>query len=158
MWRITTSTVYRFPVNLFLDEFPNLGRIPGYEEILATCRSYGISCSTIVQSFGQLIDKYNKEKAEAILANCSLRYLLGVNDKLTAEYFSELIGKTTIQTSSSSVSKNHGNWGSGSTSNSEQYAARNLFTPDELMRMDREQAILLVTGLNPIPIAKNLSV
>ncbi|MEK4799989.1 type IV secretory system conjugative DNA transfer family protein [Thermoactinomyces sp. FSL K6-2592] len=142
------------PVNLFLDEFPNLGRIPGYEEILATCRSYGISCSTIVQSFGQLIDKYNKEKAEAILANCSLRYLLGVNDKLTAEYFSELIGKTTIQTSSSSVSKNHGNWGSGSTSNSEQYAARNLFTPDELMRMDREQAILLVTGLNPIRLRK----
>lgn len=85
-------------VNLLLDEFPNLGKIPGYEEILATCRSYGISSSTIVQSMGQLIDKYNKEKAEAIFNNCSLRYMLGVGDKLTAEYFSELIGKTTIQT------------------------------------------------------------
>jgi type IV secretion system protein VirD4 len=40
-------------VNLLLDEFPNLGKIPGYEEILAICRSYGISSSTIVQSMGQ---------------------------------------------------------------------------------------------------------
>ncbi|WP_164491610.1 VirD4-like conjugal transfer protein, CD1115 family [Staphylospora marina] len=139
------------PVNLFLDEFPNLGKIPGYEEILATCRSYGISCSTIVQSFGQLIDKYNKEKAEAILANCSLRLLLGVNDKLTAEYFSELIGKTTIKTSSSSVSKGKGG---GSESSSESFAQRNLYTPDELMRMERDTSILLVTGLNPIRLKK----
>jgi type IV secretion system protein VirD4 len=54
-------------MNLFLDEFANLGKIPGYEEILATCRSYGISITTIVQSMGQLIDKYNKEKAGAIV-------------------------------------------------------------------------------------------
>lgn len=139
------------PVNLLLDEFPNLGKIPGYEEILATCRSYGISCSTIVQSFGQLIDKYNKEKAEAILANCSLRYLLGVNDKLTAEYFSELIGKTTIQTSSTSVSKGKGG---GSESNSSNYTQRNLYTPDELMRMNRSIAMLLVTGMNPVRLQK----
>lgn len=92
-------------VNLLLDEFPNLGTIPGYEERLATCRSYGISVSTIIQSMGQLIDKYNKEKAEAIVGNCSLRFLLSVGDKLTAEYFSDLIGKTTISKHSKSVSK-----------------------------------------------------
>lgn len=131
------------PVNLFLDEFPNLGKIPGYEEILATCRSYGISSSTIIQSIGQLIDKYSKEKAEAIIGNCSLRYLLGVGDKLTSEYFSDLIGKTTIRTQSSSVSKNAKG---GSDSKSDSYTGRNLLTPDELTRMPREEAILLVSG------------
>lgn len=153
LYDVADRNFNRLPVsvNLLLDEFPNLGKIPGYEEILATCRSYGISCSTIVQSFGQLIDKYNKEKAEAILANCSLRYLLGVNDKLTAEYFSEIIGKTTIRTESSSVSKNKSG---GSESNSQNYTQRNLFTPDELMRMDRGIAILLVTGMNPVRLKK----
>lgn len=139
------------PVNLFLDEFPNLGKIPGYEEILATCRSYGISSSTIIQSIGQLIDKYSREKAEAIIGNCSLRYLLGVGDKLTSEYFSDLIGKTTIRTQSSSVSKNAKG---GSDSKSDSYTGRNLLTPDELTRMPREEAILLVSGGYSIQLKK----
>jgi type IV secretion system protein VirD4 len=139
------------PVNLFLDEFPNLGKIPGYEEILATCRSYGISSSTIIQSIGQLIDKYSREKAEAIIGNCSLRYLLGVGDKLTSEYFSDLIGKTTIRTQSSSISKNAKG---GSDSKSDSYTGRNLLTPDELTRMPREEAILLVSGGYSIQLKK----
>jgi type IV secretion system protein VirD4 len=100
---------------------------------------------------GQLIDKYNKEKAEAIFNNCSLRYMLGVGDKLTAEYFSDLIGKTTIQTQSSSVSKNSKG---GSDSKSNQYTGRNLLTIDELTRMPRDEAILLVSGGYPIQVRK----
>ena len=110
------------------------GKIPGYEEILATCRSYGISASTIIQSLGQLYDKYSKEKAEAIIGNCSLRYILGVGDKLTAEYFSELIGKTTIQTHSISITE--GKKDSNSTSHS--YSERSLLTPDELTANESE--------------------
>ncbi|MBE2977735.1 VirD4-like conjugal transfer protein, CD1115 family, partial [Priestia megaterium] len=138
-------------VNLFLDEFPNLGKIPGYEEILATCRSYGISSSTIIQSFGQLIDKYNKEKAEAILGNCSLRYVLGVGDKLTSEYFADLIGKTTIEKSSKSISKNSKG---GSDSKSDSYSGRQLIMADELTRMPRDEAILAVLGGHAIKLKK----
>ncbi|MEB9857236.1 type IV secretory system conjugative DNA transfer family protein [Bacillus cereus] len=138
-------------VNLLLDEFPNLGKIQGYEETLATCRSYGISCSTIIQSIGQLIDKYNKEKAEAIIGNCSLRILLGVGDKLTANYFSELIGKTTIEIQQTSISKNEKG---GSDSKSNNYKGRSLFTPDELQRLPRNEAILLVSGRYPIRLKK----
>ncbi|MCM2534177.1 type IV secretory system conjugative DNA transfer family protein [Neobacillus pocheonensis] len=153
LYDVADKNFNRLPVqvNLLLDEFPNLGKIPGYEEILATCRSYGISSSTIVQSMGQLIDKYNKEKAEAIFNNCSLRYMLGVGDKLTAEYFSDLIGKTTIQTQSSSISKNSKG---GSDSKSNQYTDRNLRTIDELTRMPRDEAILLVSGGYPIQVKK----
>lgn len=153
LYDVADKNFNRLPVqvNLLLDEFPNLGKIPGYEEILATCRSYGISSSTILQSMGQLIDKYNKEKAEAIFNNCSLRYMLGVGDKLTAEYFSDLIGKTTIQTQSSSISKNSKG---GSDSKSNQYTGRNLLTIDELTRMSRDEAILLVSGGYPIQVKK----
>jgi type IV secretion system protein VirD4 len=70
------------PVNLFLDEFPNLGRIPGYEEILATCRSYGISSSTIVQSMGQLIDKYSKEKGVGCMITTTIVDIIASKNKL----------------------------------------------------------------------------
>ncbi|CAG7643596.1 VirD4-like conjugal transfer protein, CD1115 family [Paenibacillus allorhizosphaerae] len=140
------------PVNIMLDEFPNIGKIPNYEELLATCRSYGISCSTIVQSVGQLIDKYSKEKAEAIIGNHSLRFLLGAGDHLTAKTFSELLGDTTIQTDSRSVTKSRKS--DGSDSSSQSYTKRPLMTPDEIMRMPREEGLLLVSGMNPIRIRK----
>lgn len=140
------------PVNIMLDEFPNIGKIPNYEEVLATCRSYGISCSTIVQSIGQLIDKYSKEKAEAIIGNNSIRFLLGAGDHMTAKYFSDLLGDTTIRTDSRSVSKSRKSGGSDSTSHS--YAKRPLMTPDEIMRMPREEGLLLAAGTNPIRIRK----
>ncbi|SFI67936.1 VirD4-like conjugal transfer protein, CD1115 family [Thermoflavimicrobium dichotomicum] len=154
LYKVADRNFNRLPVsvNFLLDEFPNLGSIPGYEEILATCRSYGISISTIVQSIGQLVDKYNKEKAEAIIGNCALRYLLGVGDKLTAEYFSKLIGETTIQMESTSLSKNSRGGTSGSISSS--YTGRPLLTPDELTRLDKEEAILLVSGMLPIRLRK----
>jgi type IV secretion system protein VirD4 len=137
-------------VNILLDEFVNIGKLPRFEQILATCRSYGISISTIVQSIGQLIDLYTKEKAEGIIGNCSLRYLLGVSDKMTAEYFSELIGKTTIQTRSTSQNKGK----EKSSSSSKQYTERLLLTPDELTRMDRDEGILLTTGIYPVKLRK----
>lgn len=137
-------------VNFLLDEFVNIGRIPQFEQILATCRSYGISISTIVQSLGQLVDQYTKEKAEGIIGNCSLRYLLGVDDKMTAEYFSELIGKTTIQTRSTSKTKGK----EENTSLSKQYGERSLITPDELSRMHRDDGMLLISGMFPAKLRK----
>lgn len=152
LYHVADQHFNRLPVavNLLLDEFPNLGKIPNYEEILATCRSYGISISTIVQSLGQLIDKYkSKEKAESIIGNCSLRYLLGVGDKLTAEYFSDLIGKTTVKTFSTSPKT-----GFERDSTTHSYSQRNLLTADELTRMDRNEAILLVSGIFALRLKK----
>lgn len=137
-------------VNCLLDEFVNIGKLPKFDQILATCRSYGISISTIVQSMGQLVDQYTKEKAEGIIGNCSLRYLLGVDDKMTADYFSELIGKTTIQTSSVSMSKGK----EKNTSTSEQYGERMLMTADELTRMSRDEGLLLISGMFPVKLKK----
>lgn len=152
LYDVADRNFNRLPVkvNLLLDEFPNLGKIPNYEEILATCRGYGISASTIVQSMGQLIDKYqSKEKAEAIVGNCSLRFLLGVGDQLTADYFSNLIGKTTISVKSRSSSKSKG---TNSDSTSSSYTGRSLLTADELMR--NTKAVLLVSGMFPFLLDK----
>ena len=84
------------PVNFILDEFVNLGKFTNYEEFLATCRGYGIGVSTIIQTLTQLQDKYNKEKAESILGNCSIQICMNAANNTTAKYFSDLLGKATV--------------------------------------------------------------
>ncbi len=152
LYHVADQNYNQLPVKVscLLDEFVNIGKLPKFEQILATCRSYGISISTIVQSMGQLVDQYTKEKAEGIIGNCSLRYLLGVDDKMTADYFSELIGKTTIQTSSSSLSKGK----EKNVSTSKQYSERMLVTADELTRMNRDEGLLLISGMFPVKLKK----
>lgn len=60
-------------VNFILDEFVNLGKFDNYEEFLATCRGYGISVATIIQTISQLQDRYGDKKAESILRICSIK-------------------------------------------------------------------------------------
>jgi type IV secretion system protein VirD4 len=80
--------------------------------------------------------------------------MLGVGDKPTAEYFSDLICKTTIQTQSSSISKNF----KGGSDLKLNHTGRNLLTIDELTRMPRDEAILLVSGGYPYSSEESVSV
>lgn len=143
------------PVIFLLDEFPNLGRFDNYEKFLATCRGYGIACCTIVQNITQLQEKYGREQAESILGNCGIKLCLGNVNDTTAKYFSELIGKTTVkvQTSSRSTSKGNKNDSSSSSQNFS-YTGRNLINADEILTMDRDESILIITGKYPVKLKK----
>lgn len=144
-----------FPVDFILDEFPNLGIIPNYEEFLATCRGYNISVTTIVQSLSQLNDKYGKDKAESILGNHATKICLGNVNTATAEYFQKELGNTTVEfeTSGSSSSSGKDNKSTSSSKNVS-YAGRSLMNIDEIMSMDRDTALLLTSGKHPIKIDK----
>lgn len=143
------------PVIFLLDEFPNLGRFDNYEKFLATCRGYGIACCTIIQNITQLQEKYGREQAESILGNCGIKLCLGNVNDTTAKYFSELAGKTTVkvQTSSKSTSKSSKNDSSSSSQNFS-YAGRNLINADEILTMEPEQSILIITGKHPVKLKK----
>lgn len=144
-----------FPVDFILDEFPNLGILPNYEEFLATCRGYRISVTTIVQSLSQLNDKYGKDKAESILGNHATKICLGNVNTATAEYFQKELGNTTVEfeTSGSSSSSGKDNK-STSSSRNVSYAGRSLMNIDEIMSMDRDTGLLLTTGKHPIKMTK----
>lgn len=143
------------PVIFLLDEFPNLGRFDNYEKFLATCRGYGIACCTIIQNITQLQEKYGREQAESILGNCGVKLCLGNVNDTTAKYFSELAGKTTVkvQTSSKSTSKSSKNDSSSSSQNFS-YTGRNLINADEILTMDENESILIITGKYPIRLKK----
>lgn len=83
-------------VMCYIDEFGVMGRIPNFENRLATIRGYGIGCLMVVQSKSQLDEQYGEGAAKSILQNANTKICLpGVTDD-DAKMFSELAGTTTV--------------------------------------------------------------
>ena len=141
------------PLFLILDEFANIGRIPRFEQILSTCRSYRINISIILQSIDQLIAIYDEKVTENIMANCSTHLFLGSNAQKTLETFSKQLGEKTITRDNVSRSTDKESNFSG-RSYSDQIMARALMTPDELRRMSSEECIILIQATKPIKAQK----
>lgn len=141
------------PLFLILDEFANIGRIPRFEQILSTCRSYRINISIILQSIDQLIAIYDEKVTENIMANCSTHLFLGSNAQKTLETFSKQLGEKTITRDNVSRSTDKDSNFSG-RNYSDQIMARALMTPDELRRMSSEECIILVQATKPIKAQK----
>lgn len=143
------------PLFLILDEFANIGRIPRFEQILSTCRSYKLHISIILQSIDQLIAIYDEKVTENIMANCSTHIFLGSNAQKTLETFSKQLGEKTITRDNVSRSTDKESNFSG-RSYSDQIMARALMTPDELRRMDSGTCIILLQAMKPIKAEKYL--
>jgi len=141
-------------VDFILDEFVNLGKFPKYEEFLATCRGYGIGVTTICQTLTQLQALYGKDKAESILGNHAVKICLNAANDVTAKYFSDLLGKSTVKVETGSESTSHSKEESHSKSDSYSYTSRSLMTPDEIMRMPDTQSILIFSNQRPIKATK----
>ena len=142
------------PVDFILDEFVNLGKFPKYEEFLATCRGYGIGVTTICQTLTQLQALYGREKAESILGNHAVKICLNAANDVTAKYFSDLLGKSTVKVETGSESTSHSKETSTSKSDSYSYTSRSLMTPDEIMRMPDTQSLLIFSNQRPIKATK----
>lgn len=134
----------KYNVNFMLDEFANIGKIPEFEKILATCRKFGIGAQVILQNLSQLKRMYEKSWEE-LPGNCDTVLYLGGKDQSTNEYISKELGKETIDTLSINKTKSR----QGSTSYNDGIMGRELATIDELLRMDNNDCIVMVRGLPP---------
>lgn len=135
-------------VRFMLDEFPNIGRIPDFEEKLATMRSRNISASIIIQGLSQLKGMYSDKGQEAwekIPSNCDSTLMLGTQEEGTLKYFSERMGKTTIIEDDKSYSKGK----SGSTSQNFKPLGRELMRPEEIFVMSNNECLLTIRGVYP---------
>lgn len=132
-------------VRLMMDEFANVALPKNFKNILSVCRSRNISCDIIIQNIAQIKSLF-KDDWEGIVGNCDSLLYLGGNEYGTFEYLSKILGKETERTVSQSIGKgNH-----GSSSESHQKAGRELATPDEIRRMSRQDALLLVSAEDPV--------
>jgi len=120
------------PVLCYLDEFGNLGHIPGFERWIATVRSARVGCLMVVQDTAQLVATYGEAGAAIILTNAMTKICLAKVSRADAEYFSKLTGESTVLAASRSASRalllpwaDRGNRGAGEV-------ARPVLTPAEL--------------------------
>ena len=131
-------------VRFILDEFANVGKIPDFEKILATCRKFGISAQIILQNLSQLKRLYEKSWEE-IPGNCDTTIFLGGKDQTNNEYIMKELGKETIDTLSVNKTKSK----QGSTSYNDGIMGRDMMTLDELATMPNNECLVLIRGLHP---------
>ncbi|MEG2932900.1 MAG: type IV secretory system conjugative DNA transfer family protein [Gordonibacter sp.] len=133
------------PVHLILDEFANAGKLPDIEHAITTIRSRNIFMTIILQSFAQLESRYEKD-AQTIVDNCDTLLFLGGKSNDTNEMISKMIGKETVDTISTNVSRG----ANGSTSRNMARVERDLMQAAEVGRLDRGKAIVLFSNAKPL--------
>ena len=129
-----------------LDEFPQLGRIEKMETAMAIMAGYGLKTLFIAQDINQVNKNYSKDNS--IISNCHIRIFFAPNEIETAENICKMLGKQTIEVANKSQS------GAFNTSKSWNQTGRELLTPDEIMKMSKDEAIVLVAGFAPIKVKK----
>lgn len=137
----------RLPIHVtfMLDEFSNVALPDDYCSLLSTMRSREISSIIIIQNFAQLKALF-KDTWETIPGNCDTFIYLGGNEQSTHKYVSELLGKGTIDKKSSGETKGR----QGSSSRNYDVLGREIFTPDEVRKLDNKKCIIFIRGFDPI--------
>lgn len=140
-------------VFFLLDEFSNIGVIPDFNKKISTVRSRNIALIPILQNIGQIKNRYPLDLWQEIIGNCDLRLCLGASDILTAQYFSDLVGISTVETES--IRKEAGfegnlNFGQKNIST----LKRNLLNADEILRIPKEKMLVVIRGNKPLLLDK----
>lgn len=130
-------------VTCLLDEFANQ-KIPNFQHLISVIRSREISAHIVVQTQSQLKAVY-KDHAETLIGNCSCVLFLGGKEQSTLKEISATLGKETIDSYNTSVTKgtqeSHGQ--------NYQKLGKELMSTDELAVMDGGKCILQVQGVRP---------
>jgi type IV secretion system protein VirD4 len=135
---------HRNPVLLMLDEFPTLGRMDVLQTALAYLPGYGIRAYLIVQDLTQLAHAYGRY--EAIISNCHVRVAFAANKVETAKLISDMVGTMTVHKETRTYTGSRLNPVLMHVMASEQETSRPLLTPDEVMRLPDDAALVFVAG------------
>lgn len=145
-------------VNVCLEEFCNIGKLVDFKKVLSVCRSRGIFCQIIVQSISQLSDRYEKKEWEELIGNCDIQICLGCNDQMTAKYISDKCGQITIRVNNNQMPLmplfSPVYTSTRPYSQTRSNTQRALMLPDEILRMDNRQCLVLLRGQKPMLLYK----
>lgn len=141
-------------VYCFLDEFANIGQIPDFNKKISTVRSRGIALIPILQNIGQLKNRYPNDVWQEIIGNCDIRISMGTTDVLTAKYFCDSLGVSSVETTSirksASIEGNIAEYGQQNIST----LKRNLLNIDEILRIPSNKLLVVIRGNNPLLLDK----
>lgn len=119
------------PIVFYLDEFANIGKIPGFAQMAATLRSRKISLNICLQGIEQLSREYSREEQTDIINNMKTKIYFPGSSGESGGHFSEIAGRSTskVEGINQGVS---------------------LMTADELRRIPDNHVAVLAHNLNPI--------
>ena len=141
------------PIHIYLDEIANIGQIPDFQQKLSTIRSREISCSIVCQHIAGLKTLYPNDVWQGLIGNCDVKIIMGTNDLLTAEYIRDMLGISTIETSSiRKEAEFDGKLDYGAISIAT--GKRNLMNSDEILRMNNDEEIVIIRGCKPFKCKK----
>lgn len=147
------------PIDLYIDEAGTIGHLPILSQGVALMRERGMRFWTVFQSLSQLQRDYPTDWKNFI-NNSNPIFLLDVMDSDEAEYFSKMLGETTLelkngQEYSQDVSDlpymlqnrfNRHYIGMGDGEKISSTSPRRIMTPDELRRLPENVGIVITDG------------
>lgn len=141
-------------VSFILDEFVRLGRLDSVIDMPAVGRGYKFNAMFIAQDYGQISHLYSRDKLSAIESNTAYKIILAQNNYQTAKSISDLIGQTTRNRKSETVSYNTKQPMNKSKSYSTSKEGALLITPQDIMNLSHGKGLLLVQShfMSPITI------
>lgn len=143
------------PVRFILNEFAALGRLDAVETAFGTMAGLGVQLWAITQDLSQLKRLYGAENWQTFVANAGVFQYFGSRDYETAKYAEHLCGFSTLKKRSISFGSSTSASGHGSSETvSIDDVQRPLIFADELMRLPRDQQLLLIENLPPITAQK----
>ena len=145
-------------VNVCLEEFCNIGKLMDFKRVLNVCRGSAIFCQIIVQSIPQLQDRYPKTEWEELIGCTDIQICLGCNDVDTATYISKKCGMVTIKVENNQMPLtplfSPVYTSTRPYSQTKSNTQRALMLPDEILRMDNRECLVLLRGQKPLRLYK----
>jgi len=114
---------------LFLDEFPQLERLPHFSTLLDVGRSKGVSVVLGAQDLSQIRNTYGRDQADAWIGMIGTHIITRMNLGQSAETTSRLIGQQTVEFYRKSETRSGGHL---STSWTKEREVRPVITSSEL--------------------------
>lgn len=132
-------------VTMLMDEFANVALPEDYDKKLSTMRSRNMNAVIILQNLAQIKKLFEKDW-ESICGNCDTFLYLGGNEQSSHEYVSKMMDKATCdkRTTGEQLGMN------GHSNRNYDVIGRELLTPGEVRKLDRDKCIILIAGIDPI--------
>ena len=132
----------RVPVLCIIDEFAQLGRVPVIETAMSEAAGHGLQLWPILQNIPQLVGLYGRDGWKTFMSGAQIQQFYAPREDDTADYVSKNAGKRTVITQSQSKDPRGDDRGSGTSE-----TGRDVFTPDEVMGIDRDRFLMFARGM-----------
>ena len=144
------------PVHVLAEELTACGTISELPRRLSVIRSRNISMSCVFQNLAGLQNRYPQNQWQEILGNCDVQLFLGCTDQMTAEYVSTRSGIASVAVSSRSHMRSSAQFSDYAPEYRETRSVgkRPVLTPDEVLRLPLEQALVMIRGRKILRVRK----